>query len=49
LREGGSPARRLAAGVREVRAAAPRKRTSLTHHGGILHYVLRQLAKRKAA
>jgi len=27
----------------------PRKRRALTHHGGLLHYVLRQLAVRKAA
>lgn len=30
-------------------AAVPRKRPSLTRHGGILHYVLRQLAAKKAA
>ena len=46
---GGSPARRSAAGVRRDRAAVPRKRPLLTHHGGLLHYVLRQLAARKAA
>jgi len=26
-----------------------RKRALLTHHGGLLHYVLRQLAAKKAA
>jgi len=46
---GESPARASGAGVRDARAAVPRKQASLTRHGGILHYVLRQLASRKAA
>jgi hypothetical protein len=38
-----------AAGVRVGRPAVPRKRPMLTRNGGILHYVLRQLAAKKAA
>ena len=45
----GSPARASGAGVRKGRAAMPRKRPSLTRHGGLLHYVLRQLAAKKTA
>ena len=46
----GSPAHASGAGVRKDRAAMPRKRPFLTRHGGILQYVLRDLAaKSKAA
>jgi len=44
---GGTPARRSTAGVRPTREAMLRKRPRLTHHGGLLHYVLRQLAAKQ--
>ena len=46
---GGSPALRNAADVRQAREAVLRKRARLTHHGGLLHYMLCQLDAKQAA